>query len=146
MAVLSVELSKGWEEILLPFSEFKASGSFLKIRQVQRIPIGVVAFGRDHEAEIDVREVNYGFIKIIPAMPLWAMQNSDKRLSEVANGDVSSQIGFQDCEGQLYSVMYRRKEYKLRIFGPHGYFSEKRRESDKDLISAWQNAAAILFT
>ena len=57
----SFYVSKGWEEVLLPFSEFKASGSFLKNTPSPEDlkSIGVVAFGRDHEAEIDVREINY---------------------------------------------------------------------------------------
>ena len=55
------DVTKGWAEVLLPFKDFKASGVFL-----QQMPkpedlqsIGVVAFGRDHQAEIDVREVSY---------------------------------------------------------------------------------------
>ena len=54
-------VSKGWEEVLLPFGEFKASGAFLKNTPSPENlkSIGVVAFGRDHEAEIDVREVSY---------------------------------------------------------------------------------------
>ena len=54
-------VSKDWGEVLLPFSGFKASGSFLKNTPSPEDlkSIGVVAFGRDHEAEIDVREINY---------------------------------------------------------------------------------------
>ena len=38
---------------------------------------------------------------------------------------------FQESRGPAFiAYLYRRKEYKLRIFGPHGYISEKRRESD----------------
>ena len=45
----------------------------------------------------------------------------------------------------LIAYLYHREEHKLRIFGPHGYISEKRRESYKDLIGASQNAAAFFF-
>ena len=74
------------------------------------------------------------------------MQNSDKRLSEVATWGCIRPIKFSRLRGPVFiAYMYRRKEYQLRIFGPHGYISEKRRVSDKDLISASQNAAAFLF-
>ena len=55
------DVTKGWAEILLPFKDFRASGAFLKqtpsLEDLQSV--GVVAFGRDYKAEIDVREVSY---------------------------------------------------------------------------------------
>ena len=55
------EVSRYWSEVRLPFEAFKASGNFLRaIPQPERLKsVGIVAFGRDHEAEIEVREVGY---------------------------------------------------------------------------------------
>ena len=55
------DVSKEWAEILIPFRDFKASGALLKKTPSPKglRSIGVVAFGRDHEAEVDVREVGY---------------------------------------------------------------------------------------
>ncbi|WP_372613104.1 CIA30 family protein [Aquicoccus sp.] len=50
-----------WTEIRLPFTAFEPSGRLL--RGTPRIAgiksVGIVAFGRDHEAEIDLREVGF---------------------------------------------------------------------------------------
>jgi hypothetical protein len=50
-----------WVEIRLPFEAFEASGAML--RDVPRADsltsIGIVAYGRDHDARIDVREVGF---------------------------------------------------------------------------------------
>jgi Complex I intermediate-associated protein 30 (CIA30) len=50
-----------WAEIRLPFEAFEASGAML--RDVPRADsltsIGIVAYGRDHDARIDVREVGF---------------------------------------------------------------------------------------
>jgi hypothetical protein len=50
-----------WTEVRLPFIAFEASGRMM--RSVPRPDglksLGVVAFGRDHDAEIDVREVGF---------------------------------------------------------------------------------------
>lgn len=50
-----------WNEVRLPFEAFEASG-----RMLRRIPraeslrsVGIVAYGRDHDAEIDIREVGF---------------------------------------------------------------------------------------
>ena len=55
------DATQNWAEILLPFSNFVPSGSLL--RDVPRASslksIGIVAYGRDHDAEIDVREVGF---------------------------------------------------------------------------------------
>ena len=55
------DVSKKWAEVLLPFKDFKASSVLLK-----KTPnpddlrsIGVVAYGRDHKAEVEVLEVSY---------------------------------------------------------------------------------------
>ena len=55
------EVSKKWTEVLLPFRDFKASNALLKKTPYPRDlrSIGVVAFGRDHKAEVEVLEVSY---------------------------------------------------------------------------------------
>ena len=55
------EVSQYWSEVRLPFEAFKASGNFLRaVPQPDSLKsVGIVAFGRDHEAEIEVREVGY---------------------------------------------------------------------------------------
>lgn len=55
------EVTRDWAEIRLPFTAFAASGALL--RDVPRAgsltSVGIVAYGRDHDAEIDVREVGF---------------------------------------------------------------------------------------
>ncbi|MDM7931478.1 CIA30 family protein [Tabrizicola sp.] len=55
------DVTHDWNEIRLPFDAFVASGALL--REVPRanslLSVGVVAFGRDHDAEISVREVGF---------------------------------------------------------------------------------------
>lgn len=55
------DVSRDWVEVRLPFDAFAASGALL--RDVPRpgslTSVGIVAYGRDHEAEIDVREVGF---------------------------------------------------------------------------------------
>lgn len=50
-----------WAEVRIPLDAFKPSGSLL--RRVPSAPaltsVAVVAFGRDHDAEIEVREVGF---------------------------------------------------------------------------------------
>ena len=55
------EVNRYWSEVRLPFEAFKASGNFLRaVPQPESLKsVGIVAFGRDHEAEIEVREVGY---------------------------------------------------------------------------------------
>ena len=55
------EVNLNWSEVRFPFEAFKASGSLLRTvpRPENLKSVGIVAFGRDHEAEIDVREVSY---------------------------------------------------------------------------------------
>lgn len=55
------QVTRDWQEVRLPFNAFKRSGRLLRsapsadgIRS-----IAVVAYGRDHEAEIDVHEIGF---------------------------------------------------------------------------------------
>ena len=54
-------VTQEWSEIRLPFTDFEPSGRLLRSvpRPGSLKSIGIVAFGRDHEAEIDVREVSF---------------------------------------------------------------------------------------
>ncbi len=55
------QVTRSWTEVRLPFSDFVASSSFLRAKVQPGSPksVAIVAFGRDHEAEIDVREVGF---------------------------------------------------------------------------------------
>lgn len=50
-----------WTEVLLPLASFQPSGRMLrKIPKAQSLKsVGVVAFGRDHDAKVDVREIGF---------------------------------------------------------------------------------------
>ncbi len=50
-----------WREIRLPFAEFDPSGRLLRasLKPETIKSIGIVAYGRDHEARIDLREVGF---------------------------------------------------------------------------------------
>jgi hypothetical protein len=50
-----------WSEVRLPLNAFKASSRLLRTKPNPETirSIGIVAFGRNHQAEIDVREVSY---------------------------------------------------------------------------------------
>jgi hypothetical protein len=50
-----------WREIRLPFTQFKASGKLLRttLRPQDLKSVAIVAFGRDYEAAIDVKEVGF---------------------------------------------------------------------------------------
>ena len=54
-------VKKDWGEVHLPFDAFRRSGRLLRaVPLAESInSIAVVAYGRDHEAEIDVREVGF---------------------------------------------------------------------------------------
>ena len=56
-----VHTTRDWEEVLVPFTDFKPSGRLLRAVPGPRSlkSIAVVAFGRDHIAEIDVKEVGF---------------------------------------------------------------------------------------
>lgn len=55
------EVSEAWAEVRLPFDDFAASGALLRMvpRPGDLNSIAVVAYGRDHDARIDVREVGF---------------------------------------------------------------------------------------
>lgn len=55
------QVTRGWTEIFLPLDAFLASGVLLRSEVQPRslTSVAVVAYGRDHEAEIDVREVGF---------------------------------------------------------------------------------------
>jgi hypothetical protein len=55
------DVSSSWAEVRLPLTAFEASGPLLRsVPRAQGLKsLGVVAYGRDHEAEIDVREVGF---------------------------------------------------------------------------------------
>jgi hypothetical protein len=55
------EVAQDWTEVRLPFTAFEPSGRLL--RNVPRASslksIGIVAFGREHDAQIDIKEVGF---------------------------------------------------------------------------------------
>ncbi|WP_282171038.1 CIA30 family protein [Ruegeria atlantica] len=53
--------SDKWTEVSLPLSGFKASGAMLRAIPVANeiTSVGVVAYGRDHEASVDVSEIGF---------------------------------------------------------------------------------------
>ena len=55
------QVTRGWTEIRLPLDAFIASGAFLRteIQPHSLRSVAVVAYGRDHDAQIDVREVGF---------------------------------------------------------------------------------------
>lgn len=56
-----VEVTQTWSEVRLPWDAFVASGSLLRAVPLPRslTSVAVVAFGRNHDAQIDVREVGF---------------------------------------------------------------------------------------
>ena len=55
------ETTSQWSEVTLPFSAFKASGTLLRRtpRPDSIKSIGLVAFGRNHDAQLEVREIRF---------------------------------------------------------------------------------------
>ena len=55
------QTSAEWQEVRLPFAAFKASGGMMRsaLRPDRLTSVGIVAYGRDHEALIEVREVGF---------------------------------------------------------------------------------------
>ena len=51
--------NENWSEVELKFSDFKKSSSFMRknFKPSSVRTIGIVAYGRDHKAQIDVREI-----------------------------------------------------------------------------------------
>ncbi len=57
----SFVVEEKYKEYILPIAQFKKSGSFQanKVKSKNISSIGIVAFGRDHEAEIYVKEISF---------------------------------------------------------------------------------------
>ena len=55
------DVSRRWTEVRLPFDAFRASGALSRTvpRPGSLASLAVVAYGRDHDAEVDVREVGF---------------------------------------------------------------------------------------
>lgn len=55
------DTTEQWQEIRVPFSEFKASGWMLpgRLKGADIRSLGVVAFGRDHVANVSIKEVGF---------------------------------------------------------------------------------------
>ncbi|WP_170336724.1 CIA30 family protein [Ruegeria arenilitoris] len=53
--------SEEWTEVILPLSDFKASGAMLRAIPVadEITSVGVVAYGRDHEVLVDVSGIGF---------------------------------------------------------------------------------------
>ena len=58
---LDFQVNENFQEYILPIEEFKKSGSFMfgKITPKNIKSIGIVAFGRDHRAEIHIKEIAF---------------------------------------------------------------------------------------
>lgn len=55
----SFDANENWNTIDLPFSSFQASGSFMRKKLNPSVirTLGIVAYGRDHQAEIEVSDI-----------------------------------------------------------------------------------------
>ena len=55
------EVTRSWTEVILPFEAFRASGALLRnVPRPEKLKsIAIVAYGRDHEAEIEVLEIGF---------------------------------------------------------------------------------------
>ena len=55
------DVTRAWSEVRLPFEAFHASGALLRTvpRPGSLNSLAVVAYGRDHDAEIELREVGF---------------------------------------------------------------------------------------
>jgi hypothetical protein len=55
------DVTRRWREVRLPFSAFKASDGMLSSVPTagSLTSVAIVAFGRDHDANIDIRELGY---------------------------------------------------------------------------------------
>jgi hypothetical protein len=54
-------VTEAWTEVRLPFAAFTPSGAILRRvpRPASLTSLGVVAYGRDHEARIDVQAIGF---------------------------------------------------------------------------------------
>lgn len=57
----SFDVTEQWQIVKLPLTDFQRSGSWLRthLKPASIRSIGVVAFGRDHSAHIDVAEIGF---------------------------------------------------------------------------------------
>jgi hypothetical protein len=57
----SFDATKDWQEFKLPLEQFTRSGSWLSKRINPRTirSIGIVAFGRDHQAEVEIDQIGF---------------------------------------------------------------------------------------
>jgi len=55
------DVTQSWSEVRLPMDGFTASGALLRNvpRPTSLSSVAIVAYGRDHDAQIDVREVSF---------------------------------------------------------------------------------------
>jgi hypothetical protein len=55
------DVTRAWSDVRLPFEAFRASGRLLRTvpRPGSLTSLAIVAYGRDHDAEIEVREVGF---------------------------------------------------------------------------------------
>ncbi len=55
------DVTEGWSEVRLPLDAFSASGALLRSAPApgSLTSVAIVAYGRDHDARIDVREVGF---------------------------------------------------------------------------------------
>ena len=55
------DVTRAWTEVRLPLDAFAASGALLRAvpRPQSLTSVAVVAYGRDHDAEIEVREIGF---------------------------------------------------------------------------------------
>jgi Complex I intermediate-associated protein 30 (CIA30) len=55
------DVTESWTEVRLPLDAFKASGALLRdvLNPASLTSLAVVAYGRDHDARIDVREISF---------------------------------------------------------------------------------------
>jgi hypothetical protein len=55
------DVTRRWSEMRLPFDTFRPSGALLRAtpRPDRLTSIAIAAFGRDHEAEVDIREIGF---------------------------------------------------------------------------------------
>jgi hypothetical protein len=54
------EAPRDWTEVRLPFEAFRASGGLMRaVRPGRLTSVAIAAYGRDHEAEVEVREVGF---------------------------------------------------------------------------------------
>ena len=55
------DVVEAWTDVRIPFSDFKPEGGFLRknLNPSTLRTLGIVAYGRDHEAELEVSEIGF---------------------------------------------------------------------------------------